>query len=259
MGKPEIHPTACVDPGAEIGESCRIGPFAVVEEGTRIGRGTQIAAHATIKRFSKLGKDNLVCEGAVIGGLPQDFKFQNCESYVKIGDRNVLRECVTVNRSTAPGASTLIGNDCFLMAYSHVAHECELGDRVVMANAVQLAGHVTIGNRAFLSGGVVVHQFSRIGELAMVGGNAKVEKDVPPYCLVDGIPARLRGLNLVGLRRSGIVRETLQDLKLAYRLLISHESLEARLSQLAELRSDEAQRVATFVRNSQRGYCRPRD
>ena len=254
MPKTEIHGNASIDPSARIGEGCRIGPFAVIEPDTVLGQGCRISAHAVIKRYSTLGSNNQVMEGAVIGGLPQDFKFEDQESYVRIGDRNTFREHVTINRSTTHRGSTIIGNECFFMAYAHVAHECGLGNQVVMANAVQLAGHVSIQDSAFLSGGVVIHQFCRIGRLAMVGGNSKVVKDVPPFCLADGVPARLRDLNLVGLRRVGTLARTLEDLKSAYRILCSQAPKDERLARLDELACPEAQQIADFIRQSQRSY-----
>lgn len=256
MSGADVHPTAWISSEAQIEDGCRIGPFAVVEPEAQIGPGCEIGAHAVIKRFSILGKENRVAEGAVIGGLPQDLKYQDCRSYVRIGEGNVFREHVTVNRSTREGAATRIGDRCFLMAYSHVAHECELGNAVVMANNVALAGHTSVADNAFISGGVVIHQFCRVGRLAMVGGNSKVEKDVPPFFLADGVPARLRGLNLVGLRRAGFRSEVLRELKTAYRILASRGSKSERLAQLALLDTPLARELAEFVESSQRGYCR---
>ena len=258
MPETEIHANACVAATARIGAGCRVGPFAVIEPETVLGEGCRVAPHAVIKRYSILGRDNRVLEGVVIGGVPQDFKFQEHRSFVRIGDGNTFREYVTINRSTAKEGSTIIGNQCFLMAYAHVAHECELGDHVVMANAVQLAGHVSIQDCAFLSGGVVVHQFCRLGKQAMIGGNSKVVKDVPPFCLADGVPARLRGLNLVALRRAGTLPETLEDLKSAYRILCSRIPRDERLAELDKLACPEAGEIAKFIRHSQRSYCTPR-
>jgi len=257
MPKTEIHPSACVDATARIGAGCRVGPFAVIEPDTVLGEGCQVSPHAVIKRYSILGRNNRVLEGVVIGGVPQDFKYLEHRSFVKIGDGNTFREYVTINRSTTEDGSTIIGNKCFLMAYAHVAHECELGNHVVMANAVQLAGHVCIQDSAFLSGGVVVHQFCRIGKQSMIGGNSKVVKDVPPFLLADGVPARLRGLNLVGLRRAGTPRETLESLKQAYRILCSKVPQVERRASLNALVCPEAQQMADFIRHSQRSYCSP--
>ena len=163
MSEVQIHPTAVIDPGAEIGTDVTIGPYAVVEADTLLGSGCHVAAHAVVKRYTRLGEGNLIAEGAVLGGDPQDLKFSGNRSSLQIGNQNVFREGVTVSRATEEDASTRIGDNCFLMAHSHVAHECVLGDHVVLANNVALAGHVSLGNRSFLSGGVVVHQFCRIG------------------------------------------------------------------------------------------------
>ncbi|HET7746028.1 MAG TPA: acyl-ACP--UDP-N-acetylglucosamine O-acyltransferase, partial [Vicinamibacteria bacterium] len=214
-----VHPTALVDPSARLAAGVRIGPFAVVEADTVLGARTEIRAHAVVKRFTSLGEDNVVHEGAVLGGEPQDVHFQGADSFVRIGHRNRIREGVTVHRATTPDGATVIGSDCFLMACAHVAHDCHLADRVIMANNTALAGHVHIGERAFLSGGVVVHQFCRIGRLAMVGGNAKVVQDCLPFVITDGLPARARGLNVVGLRRAGVPATRVRLLKEAFRLL----------------------------------------
>ena len=170
-----------------------IGPLAVVEDDTTIGDGCEIRAHAVVKRFTTLGAHNRVHEGAVLGGEPQDVSFAGQETRLVIGDRNLIREGVTIHRSTRPGGATVVGSDCFLMAYVHVAHDNRVGDRAILANNVMLAGHVEIGERAFMGGGSGVHQFCRVGRLAMVGGNAKVVQDCLPFVITDGHPARARG------------------------------------------------------------------
>ena len=256
MSQAQIHPTALVAPGSEIGADVLIGPYAVVEEETGLGNGCRIGAHAVIKRYTRLGARNLVAEGAVLGGDPQELRFSGDRSYLQIGDQNVFREGVTVNRATAADAATRIGDHCFLMAYSHVAHECVLGNHVVLANNVALAGHVSLGNHSFLSGGVVVHQFCRIGKLAMIGGNAKVVQDVLPFFLVDGVPAIHRSLNLVGIGRSSVTKEELQCLKRAYRLLSSTElRLRQKIEELECLGSPALKTLVDFIESSQRGFC----
>ena len=167
-----IHPASIVSSDARLGSGVRIGPYALVEPDTEIGEDTEVRPHAVIKRFTTLGPHNLIHEGAVLGGEPQDLGYSDCESYLRIGARNRIRECVTMNRGTEAGSATSVGSDCFIMAYAHVAHNCEVGDRVIIANNVALAGHVTIEDRAFISGGVVVHQFCRLGRLAMIGGRS---------------------------------------------------------------------------------------
>ena len=256
MSQVQIHPTALVAPGSEIGADVLIGPYAVVEEETVLGNGCRIGAHAVIKRYTRLGEGNLVAEGAVLGGDPQDLKFSGDRSHLQIGDQNVFREGVTVNRATAADAATRIGDNCYLMAYSHVAHECVLGNHVVLANNVALAGHVSLGDYSFLGGGAGVHQFCRIGQMAMIGGNSKVVQDVLPFFLVDGLPAIHRSLNLVGIRRSSVSKEELQSLKRAYRLLSSSElRLTQKIKELECLGSPALKTLVDFIESSQRGFC----
>jgi UDP-N-acetylglucosamine acyltransferase len=251
-----IHPTALVDPDARLAEGVTIGPYAVVEAATRIGPGTEVRAHAVVKRFTTLGRDNVVHEGAVLGGEPQDTSFAGGESYLTIGDGNRIREGVTLHRASKPGAATTVGSGCFLMAYAHVAHDNRLGDRVIVANNVMLAGHVEIGERAFLGGGVGVHQFCRIGRMAMVGGYAKVVQDCLPFVITDGQPARARGLNVVGLRRGGLSASQLSTLHEAYRLLLrSGLPAAAALEKLDALEDPLASELAAFVRASKRGIA----
>jgi UDP-N-acetylglucosamine acyltransferase len=252
-----IDPTARVGSGARLGEGVRIGPYAVIEDNVVLGPGTEVRAHAVIKRFTTLGAENVVHEGAVLGGEPQDTAYTGADSAVVIGDRNLIREGVTVHRATTPAGATVIGCDCFLMAYSHVAHDNRLGDRVILANNVTLAGHVELGERAFLSGGVGVHQFCRVGRLAMVGGHSKITQDCLPFVLTDGAPARTRGLNLVGLRRSGMTAPSVRALKQAYRLLLrSSLPLETALTRMAEIGDPFVDEMIAFVRASRRGFHR---
>ena len=256
MSQVQIHPTAVVAPGSEIGADVLIGPYAVVEEDTVLGNGCQIGAHAVIKRYSRLGAENLVAEGAVLGGEPQDLTFSGDRSHLQIGDRNVFRESVTVNRATEEDAATRIGDNCYLMAYSHVAHECVLGNHVILANNVALAGHVSLSDHSFLSGGVGVHQFCRVGKMAMIGGNSKVVQDVLPFFLVDGAPAIHRCLNLVGISRSSMSQEELRFLKRAYRLLSSTElRLRQKIEELECLGSPALKTLVDFIESSQRGFC----
>jgi UDP-N-acetylglucosamine acyltransferase len=208
-----------------------------------------------VKRFTTLGVGNRVHEGAVLGGEPQDLSFRGQETTLVVGDRNVIREGVTLHRSTKAGAATVIGSDCYLMAYVHVAHDDRLGDHVIVANNVALAGHVEVADRAFLSGGVVVHQFCRIGRLAMVAGNSKVVQDCLPFVVADGHPARARGLNVVGLRRAGILASQVRALKEAYRLLLrSGLHREPALERMAALQDPLVDEMIAFVRESKRGF-----
>lgn len=252
-----IHPTAIISDGAQLGADVRVGPYAVIEPHTVIGDGSEIRAHAVIKRFTTLGESNLVHEGAIIGGEAQDLSFTDCESFVRTGARCIIREGVTIHRGTQADSATVIGADCYLMAYAHVAHNCRLGDHVILANHVALAGHVEIAERAFLSGGVVVHQFCRIGRLAMIGGNAKLVQDCLPFVITDGVPGRARGLNTVGLRRAGLQSSDVQPLKAAYRVLLrAGLALDAALARLTEMRAPLVDELVEFARGSARGFCR---
>jgi len=252
-----IHPTAIVSSSARIGSGVSVGPYAVIEPDTEIGDGTEIRAHACVKRFTTLGPGNVVHECAVLGGEPQDVSFKERESYLRIGARNRIREGVTMHRGTGPGSETVVGSDCFIMACAHVAHDCQLGDGVILANNVALAGYVEIEERAFLSGGVVVHQFCRIGQLAMIGGNSKIVQDCLPFIITDGVPGRARGLNVVGLRRAGVSGDQVRSLKQAYVILMRCGlGLDAALEQLGEIDDPPVRHLVGFVRGSQRGFCR---
>ena len=254
-----IHPTAVVSSAAAIESEVSIGPFAVVEAGVEIGRGCTVAAQAVLKAGVQLADEVSVHEGAVLGGAPQDLKFQDVPSFVRIGSRTVVREMVTVHRSAIEGGITTVGEDCFLMASSHVAHDCQLASGVLLGGFTALAGHIEVGSRAFISGGVVMHQFSRVGELSMVGGGSKVNLDTPPFITVDGFPARAIGLNTVGLKRAGFEPAVIRELKQAYRYLFrSKLRLEQALEKLDELPSQEVATLAAFIRRSERGICRER-
>jgi UDP-N-acetylglucosamine acyltransferase len=241
---------------ATLAPDVRVGPFAVIEDEVALGPGCEVRAHAVLKRFTSLGAANVVHEGAVLGGEPQDVSFEGGPSELRIGDRNRIREGVTIHRGSGLGSATVVGSDCFLMAYSHVAHDCHLADGVILANNVAMAGHVEVGERAFLSGGVVVHQFCRVGRLAMVGGNAKVVQDCLPFVITDGVPARARGLNIVGLRRAGIGASEVRALKEAFRLLVRGGiPLAEALDLLARLQEPLVDELAAFVRASRRGFA----
>jgi UDP-N-acetylglucosamine acyltransferase len=252
-----IHSTAIIDATARLGAGVSVGPYAVIEPATEIGDRCEVRAHAVIKRFTTLGPNNVVHEGATLGGEPQDLGFKECESYLRIGASNTFRENVTVHRGSQPGSETIIGSNCFIMACGHVAHNCRLGDRVIIANNVALAGHVEINDGAFISGGVVVHQFCRVGRLAMIGGNAKIVQDCLPFVVTDGVPGRAHGLNVIGLRRAGFKSSEIQKLKEAYRLLLrSGLGLEVVLSRMGESGDALVNELIDFVRGSARGFCR---
>ena len=255
-----IHPTAVVSPDAELGAGVEIGPHAVVEAGAKIGANCRVMAGAYICAGTTLGESNQVHMNAVLGHVPQDVHFANEESFLLVGDRNVFREMVTVHRGTQGGSETRIGSDCLLMACSHVAHNCAVGDGAILANGALLAGHVEVGARAFVSGNALVHQFARVGRLAMVAGGARVSRDVPPFCLMEG-ESRLRNLNRIGLRRAGLGAGAVAALGRAYReIFLGEESPDAAASALLsrEDSSPEAREMAEFVLASKRGVCRPR-
>ncbi|MBF2096912.1 MAG: acyl-ACP--UDP-N-acetylglucosamine O-acyltransferase [Gloeomargaritaceae cyanobacterium C42_A2020_066] len=214
------HPTAVIHPAAQLHPTVQVGPYAVIGERVRIGPETVIGAHVVIDGHTEIGARNRIFPGAVIGLEPQDLKYAGLPTRVVIGDDNLIREYVTINRATGEAGVTRIGNQTLLMAYAHIAHDCCIEDQVIIANSVALAGHVYVETQARISGVLGVHQFVRIGRLAMVGGMARIDRDVPPFMLVEGNPARIRFLNRVGLQRAGLGQGPVsQGLKQAYRLL----------------------------------------
>lgn len=256
MTAPEIHPTAVVHPRARLGRGVRVGPYAVLEEDVSIGDGTEIAAHAVIERYVQIGRDNRIGVGAVIGGFPQHKQFAGERSFVRLGDRNVVREYVTINRAYGEDAITEIGNDNYLMSYVHIGHNCRIGDQVVLVSGAELAGYVTVEDQVNLSGHSGVHQFVRIGRLAMAGGGAIIRQAVPPFLLVAGNPARAYGLNVVGLTRAGIAAEHISALKQAFRLLYrSRLGVRPALEQMErDLSADSHVReLIEFIRNDPHG------
>jgi UDP-N-acetylglucosamine acyltransferase len=214
-----IHPLAVVSPHAELGTNVRIGPFCVVEAGVVLGDGCILASRVTVKSGTIVGRDNLVFEGTVLGGMPQHVHMPECPGTVEIGEGNVFRENATVHRALEAGHVTRIGNRCLFMVGAHAAHDCVVEDHVVLTNGTMLGGHVTVGERAYVGGGVAVHQFCRIGRLAMVGGLARIIRDVPPFVMIDGDSAMIVGLNKVGLRRAGFAPSEVAQLKQAYRVI----------------------------------------
>jgi UDP-N-acetylglucosamine acyltransferase len=256
----EIHPTAVVSPDANLADGVEVGPHAVIEAGAVIGEGTRIMAGAYVCTGTALGRDNVVHMHAVLGHVPQDTHFEGGETFLEIGDGNAIREMVTVHRGTQEGSTTRIGSGCLLMACSHVAHNCVLGDNVILANGALLAGHVEVGSGAFISGNVLIHQFARIGRLAMVSGGGRVSRDVPPFCLMEG-NSRLRNLNRVGLRRAGLGREAIASLGRAYREIFLGELAPDAAARALLGRGDaspEAREMAEFIVASERGVSRPR-
>jgi UDP-N-acetylglucosamine acyltransferase len=252
VGTSLIHPTAVISDQAEIAPSVKVGAYAVIGEKVKIGDQTTIASHVVIEGPTEIGANNRIFPGAVIGLEPQDLKYQGANSWVKIGDDNLIREYVTINRATGEGEVTAIGNRTLLMACVHVAHNCVIGDEVVIANNVALAGHVHIEEKATIGGVLGIHQFVRIGKLAMVGGMSRIDRDIPPYMLVAGNPARVRSLNLIGLKRRGYSSEEIAQLKKAFRVLYrSGYRLEEALVQLECLSSSQVlQDLHRFVQSS---------
>lgn len=239
-----IHPTAVIHPNTELHPTVQVGAYAVIGENVKVGAGTRIGPHVVIEGPTEIGVENEIYPGAAIGLAPQDLKYEGDLSKVRIGDRNKIREYVTINRSTHTDETTIIGNDNLLMAYVHVAHNCVLEDSIVIANSVSLAGHVHIESRATIGGLLGIHQFVHIGRLAMVGGMSRIDRDVPPYMLVEGNPSRVRSLNLVGLKRTGIAAVegggAFQTLKKAFRILYrSGLTLNQALEQLELLPDNE--------------------
>ncbi len=253
-----IHPTAIIDETAQLGEGVAVGPFSIVGPGAVIGDGVRIGPHVVIERDVQLGRDCAISPGAVLGGDPQDLKFSGEVAPVVIGDRTVIRECVTINRGTAAHGRTEVGTDCLIMAYAHIAHDCIIGDHVILANAVQMGGHVEIQDWAIVGGLTAIHQFARIGAHAMVGGDSAVRKDVPPFVKASGHPMRIIGLNAVGLRRRGFSEQSQRALRQAHRLLFQSK---LNVSQaLAQIRaevdgSDEVKHLVRFIESSRRGIA----
>jgi UDP-N-acetylglucosamine acyltransferase len=255
-----IHPTAVVEPGAQVDPSCEIGPFAVVGPHVRMGPRNVLAAHAVVTGRTTLGEGNRVFPHAVLGEIPQDLKYRGEPTALVIGDRNTFRECVTINLGTAQGGGvTRISSGCLFMAYSHVGHDCQIGDGAIIANSVALAGHVVLEDPVHFSGNAAAHQFTRIGRLSFVAGLTGVTMDVPPYCTVTGGRAELAGLNAIGLQRAGMTEEQIGRVKQAYKIAFrSNLGLAEAITQLeAELGGHpEIAHFAAFLKGSQRGITR---
>lgn len=255
-----IHPTAVVDAAARLDDGVQVGPYAIVGPGVQVGADTEIGPHVVLDGRTTIGRRCRFVGQASIGTPPQDLKYEGGQTRLEIGDDNIVREFVTMNRATEHGGGvTRVGSHGMFMAYAHVAHDCQVGDHVVMANAATLAGHVTIEDHAIVGGLVAIHQFVRIGESAILGGGAMVTQDVVPYCMAAGDRAVLHGLNLIGLRRRGFSAQTIAALRSAYRTIFrSGLRLQDALEALRQEAVDEP-RVANLVRfieQSERGICR---
>jgi len=254
-----IHPTAIVHPDAELGNGVEVGPFSIIEATAKIGDRTKIGARVTIEGYTSIGSENEIFTGAVVGSRTQDKKFDGGISYLKIGDRNKIREYVTINPGTKEGTETVIGNDNLLMAYCHVAHDCIINNGTVLANQATLAGHVIVEDHAIIGGLSGIHQFVRIGKLALIGGCSKVVQDVPPFVIADGHPSRAFGINTVGLDRNGYSDEDRAQLKKAFKIIFKSKLLlKSAVERMEkELKPTPALKVLLdFLKSSERGICR---
>ncbi len=253
-----IARTACVHPDAIVGPRCIIGEYCVIEEDVTIGRDCRLEPYVYIKRWTTLGDQNEISAGTVLGTDPLDKTFTGERSFLVIGDANRIREHYTISRGTEPDSITRIGNGNYIMTSGHIAHNCVIGDNVVIASCALIAGYVEVEDEAFISGGVVVHQFSKIGRLAMIGGNTRVNRDAPPFFRYSDFDIAPSGLNLVGLRRAGLPKDELVALKAAYRLLYrSGLKLADALTRIeAEVCTGSTRHLVEFIRKSKRGICR---
>jgi UDP-N-acetylglucosamine acyltransferase len=256
-----IHPTAIIDPKAEISEAVEIGPFSVIEKGVYIGEGTKIGPHVVIREGTQIGKECQIFQFASIGEAPQAFFYRGEETSLLIGDQNIIREFTTLHRGTIKGGGkTVIGNNNYFMAYSHVAHDCQIGNQVLLANGATLAGHILIEDHASIGGLSAIHQFCRIGTHALISGLTGVPLDIPPYTLAAGSRAKLFGLNIVGLKRHRFSDETLRSLKKAYRIIFrSGLTLEKAMRRIGEdeiYQTPEVQHLLQFIQHSKRGISR---
>ncbi len=257
--QPNIHSTAIISPESAIDSTVTVGPYAIIDEKAVIGGGTVIGPCAHVFPFTQIGKNCRLHDGCALGNIPQDLKFGHEQTRLIIGDQNVIREFVTVNRGTSATGETVIGRHCLLMAYAHVAHDCRIGDHVVLANAVQLAGHVIIDDFAGVGGMVPVHQFVRIGKYAFIGGGYRVAKDVPPYVLAAGEPLRFAGLNYTGLKRNGFTADQIRLIEKIY--FIIYQSRLYTAAALTRIRESfdltgVVSEIVSFFENSDRGVIR---
>lgn len=253
----DIHPTALIDPSAELGTGVSVGAYSIIGPNVRVGDGTKIASHVVIENNTTIGKNCSIMPGAVLGGAPQDYRYKGEPTYLVIGDGNIIRECVTIHRASGEGETTVVGDNNMLMAYCHIGHNCTLGSGITMANAVGISGHVQIEDKVVFGGIVGVHQKVRIGKLAMVGGFSKVVQDIPPFVVADGRPSKVYDLNVIGLRRNGVSPKVRSHLKHAYKLLYRSnlncsQALGAIENEIEP--SEELQYLLDFIRNVRLGF-----
>jgi len=258
--KKDIHPTAIISPEAEIGEETTIGPFCILNEGTRIKKGSKLVSNIIVEGDTEIGENCVIYPFTSIGLPPQDIKYKGEKTGVRIGNNNIIREYITIHRASVGGDGiTTIGDNNFLMAYVHIAHDCKIGNSILMANVATLAGHVSVGDHAVIGGLVAIHQFTRIGTHAMVGGFSGIGQDIPPYMIASGARARLFGLNTIGLKRHGFSDTTINDLKKAYKILFREKrTLKDALKKIQEdlPYTDEIKNLIEFIQKNKRGICR---
>ena len=252
-----IHPTAIIDPKADIDPEVDIGPYVVIEGLVKIKRGTRVMAQVYLTGWTEIGENNEIHPGAIIGDAPQDKAYKGEETYLKIGDRNIIREHVQIHRGTVAGSSTLVGDDNFFMACSHIGHNCRLADQIILANNALLGGYVEVGKSVFISGNCVVHQFVRIGDYALMRGLSGTSRDVPPYSLIDW-QHTVRGVNVVGLKRAGFDELRIRDIRNAFRVLFQKNrnlSLAAKELEAAGNTNPDVANLLEFIKSSKRGIC----
>lgn len=256
---PKIHPSSVVSSKAEINDDVQIGPFCIIEEDVKIDNGTILLNNVSVYNGARIGKNNIIYSGAAISTIPQDLKFINEYSEAFIGDNNTIRESVTISRGTAAANKTIVGNNCLFMAYSHVAHDCLVGDYCILANSVALAGHVHIEDYAICGGLVGVHQFVKIGKHAMIGAHSMVVKDIPPFSLFSGNPIKFGGLNITGLKRRNFSNETIEQLKKVSTIIFNSDlNVTQAVNKICQEfpESEEVKYFVNFIKSSKRGIAR---
>jgi len=255
----KIHPTAVVDKKAKLADNVEVGPYAIIGPDVEISSSTRIQSHAVLEGRTSIGDNCHIFTGAVVGSVPQDLKYKGERSFLKIGNDNIIREYVTINPGTHEGSATSIGDGNLLMAYSHVAHDCKVGNGCIIANAGTLAGHVSVEDKAVIGGLAAIHQFVRVGRLSIIGGCSKVVQDIPPFSTCDGHPARVYGLNLIGLRRSDVSKDAQMALKRCFKILFNSSLSFKNAIDKARGEIEDFEEVAyllDFIKNSKRGVCR---
>ncbi len=255
----DIHPTTIIHKDVKLADDVKVGPFSIIKDEAEIGTGSEIGSHVLIDSGTLIGKNCRIHHGAVLGTMPQDLKFEGEKTHLTIGDETVIREYATLNRGTKYRGKTVLGKNCFIMAYAHVAHDCLLGDHVILANSVNLAGHIEIGDFAIVGGVVPVHQFVKIGAHSIVGGGFRVQKDVCPYALVAGYPLKTTGLNRIGLQRRGFPQKTLQILEKTFRILFKSQLNTSQAVERIKAKVElipEVQTILDFIAKSERGIIK---